>query len=58
MAVFGMDDLIPAIQMNVVDVVLLDPHWYGGVSRARLAGDCLKKQLNSVIRSPPLRSSI
>lgn len=38
MAVFGMDDLMPAIQMNVVDVVLLDPHWYGGVSRARLAG--------------------
>ena len=38
MAVFGMDDLLPAIQMDVVDVVLLDPHWYGGISRARLAG--------------------
>jgi glucarate dehydratase len=38
MAVFGMDDLLPAIQSDVVDVVLLDPHWYGGVSRARLAG--------------------
>ena len=38
MAVFGMDDLMPAIQADVVDVVLLDPHWYGGVSRARLAG--------------------
>ncbi len=38
MAVFGVDDLLPAIQSDVVDVVLLDPHWYGGLSRARFAG--------------------
>ena len=38
MAVFGIDDLLPAIQSDVVDVVLLDPHWYGGLSRARFAG--------------------
>jgi glucarate dehydratase len=23
--------------MNVLDVVLLDPHWYGGIARARMA---------------------
>jgi len=38
MSVFSMDDLVPNLQLDVIDVVLLDPHWYGGISRARLAG--------------------
>ena len=37
MSVFAFEDLAPAARMNVVDMVLLDPHWYGGISRARLA---------------------
>lgn len=37
MSVFAFEDLAPAARMNVLDVVLLDPHWYGGISRARTA---------------------
>jgi len=38
MTVFAFEDLAPAITSDVLDVVLLDPHWYGGMQRARLAG--------------------
>jgi glucarate dehydratase len=38
MSVFAYEDLVPAAFMDVLDVVLLDPHWYGGITRARLAG--------------------
>ncbi len=38
MSVFAFEDLVPNVVMDVLDVVLLDPHWYGGISRARLAG--------------------
>lgn len=38
MSVFAIEDLPPAVILEVLDVVLLDPHWYGGISRARLAG--------------------
>jgi glucarate dehydratase len=38
MSVFAFEDLAPAIMADVLDVVLLDPHWYGGIHRARLAG--------------------
>jgi glucarate dehydratase len=38
MSVFAFEDLAPTVAMNVLDVVLLDPHWYGGITRARLAG--------------------
>jgi glucarate dehydratase len=38
MSVFAFEDLVPNVAMDVLDVVLLDPHWYGGLSRARLAG--------------------
>jgi glucarate dehydratase len=38
MSVFAFEDLVPNAVMDVLDVVLLDPHWYGGISRARLAG--------------------
>ncbi len=37
MSIFAFEDLAPAARMNVLDVVLLDPHWYGGISRARIA---------------------
>lgn len=38
MSVFAFDDLQPAAFGEVLDVVLLDVHWYGGISRARVAG--------------------
>jgi glucarate dehydratase len=38
MSVFAFEDLAPTIMAYVLDVVLLDPHWYGGISRAKLAG--------------------
>jgi glucarate dehydratase len=38
MSVFAFEDLVPNAVMNILDVVLLDPHWYGGITRARLAG--------------------
>ena len=38
MSVFAFDDLEPAAFTDVLDVVLLDVHWYGGISRARVAG--------------------
>jgi glucarate dehydratase len=38
MSIFGFEDLAPAIVSDVLDVVLLDPHWYGGMQRAKLAG--------------------
>src|SRR5215469_389837 len=38
MSVFAFEDLVPNVAMDVLDVVLLDPHWYGGISRARQAG--------------------
>jgi glucarate dehydratase len=37
MSVFSFDDLPPAVLQDALDVVLLDPHWYGGIHRARLA---------------------
>jgi glucarate dehydratase len=38
MSVFAFEDIVPTVTMEVLDVVLLDPHWYGGITRARLAG--------------------
>lgn len=38
MTIFAFEDLAPAITSDVLDVVLLDPHWYGGMQRAKLAG--------------------
>ncbi len=38
MSVFAFEDLAPTVMSNVLDVVLLDPHWYGGIHRAKLAG--------------------
>ena len=38
MSVFAFEDLAPAVMGDVLDVVLLDPHWYGGIHRAKLAG--------------------
>ena len=38
MSVFAFEDLAPNIMADVLDVVLLDPHWYGGITRAKLAG--------------------
>jgi glucarate dehydratase len=38
MSVFAFEDLVPNALLAALDVVLLDPHWYGGISRARLAG--------------------
>jgi glucarate dehydratase len=38
MSVFASEDLSPAVAANVLDVVLLDPHWYGGITRAKVAG--------------------
>jgi len=38
MSVFAFEDLAPAVVNDVLDVVLLDPHWYGGIHRAKIAG--------------------
>ncbi len=38
MSVFAFEDLVPTAMNDILDVVLLDPHWYGGITRARLAG--------------------
>lgn len=38
MSVFAFEDVAPTVMSDVLDVVLLDPHWYGGISRAKLAG--------------------
>jgi glucarate dehydratase len=38
MSVFAFEDLAPNIMSDLLDVVLLDPHWYGGIHRAKLAG--------------------
>ncbi len=38
MSVFAFEDLPVAALLDVLDVVLLDPHWYGGIHRARIAG--------------------
>ena len=38
MSVFAYEDLVPTAMMDILDVALLDPHWYGGISRARTAG--------------------
>jgi glucarate dehydratase len=41
MSIFAFEDLAPAARQNVIDLVLLDPHWYGGLARARMsAGVC------------------
>ncbi len=37
MSIFAFEDLAPAVLMDVLDVVLLDPHWYGGITRAKAA---------------------
>jgi glucarate dehydratase len=42
MSVFAFEDLAPAVMSDVLDVVLLDPHWYGGIHRAKLAGQALE----------------
>ena len=38
MSVFAFEDLVPTAMNNILDIALLDPHWYGGITRARLAG--------------------
>ena len=39
MLVFAFKYKAPQVMYNVLDVVLLsDPHWYGGIRRAKLAG--------------------
>jgi len=38
MSVFAFEDLAPNVISDILDVVLLDPHWYGGIHRAKLAG--------------------
>ena len=38
MTIFATDDLLPNIELDVIDIVLLDPHWYGGLAQARFAG--------------------
>lgn len=38
MSIFAYEDLAPAAAQDILDIVLLDPHWYGGISRARTAG--------------------
>jgi len=38
MSVFAFEDIGPTVMSDVLDVVLLDPHWYGGITRAKLAG--------------------
>jgi glucarate dehydratase len=38
MSVFAFEDLMPTAMLDILDVVLLDPHWYGGITRARQAG--------------------
>jgi glucarate dehydratase len=38
MSVFAFEDLMPTALMDILDIVLLDPHWYGGITRAREAG--------------------
>jgi glucarate dehydratase len=38
MSIFAFEDLAPNVAMDVLDVVLLDPHWYEGITRARQAG--------------------
>lgn len=38
MSVFAFEDLPPAVMLDVLDVILLDPHWYGGIHRAQIAG--------------------
>lgn len=35
MSIFAFEDLAVAARQNVLDLVLLDPHWYGGITRAR-----------------------
>ena len=35
MSVFAYEDLVPGAFLDVLDIVLLDPHWYGGIMRAR-----------------------
>ncbi|HVC45957.1 MAG TPA: enolase C-terminal domain-like protein [Terracidiphilus sp.] len=37
MSIFAFEDLSVAARQNIIDVVLLDPHWYGGITRARHA---------------------
>jgi glucarate dehydratase len=37
MSIFAFEDLLPAARNNVIDMVLLDPHWYGGIARTRIA---------------------
>jgi len=52
MSIFAFEDLAPAARMNVLDMVLLDPHWYGGISRARLAaGVCEALGLDAGLHS-------
>jgi glucarate dehydratase len=31
MACFSYDDVAPSVLLNAVDVILADPHWYGGL---------------------------
>jgi glucarate dehydratase len=38
MSVFAFEDLVPTAMNDILDIALLDPHWYGGITRARLAG--------------------
>jgi glucarate dehydratase len=38
MTVFAYEDIAPTALLDILDVVLIDPHWYGGITRARQAG--------------------
>lgn len=38
MAVFGFDDVGPGALLDAVDVVLADPHWYGGLRAVKELG--------------------
>jgi glucarate dehydratase len=63
MSIFAFEDIAPNIMADVLDVVLLDPHWYGGIHRAKLAGQICEAlgewmpactvELNSASRRPP-----
>jgi glucarate dehydratase len=42
MACFGYEDLAPAYLLESVDIVLSDPHWYGGLRATKALGMALE----------------
>ena len=42
MACFGMEDVAPATLLDAVDVVLADPHWYGGLRATKALATALE----------------